>query len=204
MKGLLLKDLLNLKKQSKIYLALILFYLVFSIINNNASFFGGMVCILSAMLPITALSYDERAKWDKFALTMPVSRRDMVTSKYLLGFLFALAGSILLFLCNLFTKIELSENMITTAVFLGIGILILSILLPLLFKFGVEKGRIIMMPIFFIPAIIVMLLSKSGINLHPPGEKMIQLLSYTAPVVVIAIAILSIMISLKIYQKKEI
>ncbi|WP_340008936.1 ABC-2 transporter permease [Paenibacillus sp. FSL K6-0276] len=204
MKGLLLKDLLNLKKQGKMYLILVGFYLVFSIAMNNTSFFGGMVCILSAMLPVTALSYDERAKWDKFALTMPVSRRDMVTSKYVLGLSFSLLGVIIFFLCNLLTKVELSLNLTTSLVFLGLGILVLSLTLPILFKFGVEKGRILMMLIFFVPAGIIMLLPNLGLSFTRPSENLLKMLTYAAPVALIAIALISIMVSIRIYQRKEI
>ncbi|WP_313639674.1 ABC-2 transporter permease, partial [Paenibacillus sp.] len=186
------------------YLILVGFYLVFSIAMNNTSFFGGMVCILSAMLPVTALSYDERAKWDKFALTMPVSRRDMVTSKYVLGLSFSLLGVIIFFLCNLLTKVELSLNLTTSLVFLGLGILVLSLTLPILFKFGVEKGRILMMLIFFVPAGIIMLLPNLGLSFTRPSENLLKMLTYAAPVALIAIALISIMVSIRIYQRKEI
>ena len=46
---------------------------------------GGVLAVLAAMMPVTAFSFDEKAKWDKYALSMPVSRRDLVLSKYIFG-----------------------------------------------------------------------------------------------------------------------
>ncbi len=92
MKGLILKDLLNLRKQARIILLFVGFYFVLGMINQSGDSFGGVVALLFAMLAVTAMAYDERAGWDKYALTMPVSRRDLVVSKYLLGVLLSLAG----------------------------------------------------------------------------------------------------------------
>ena len=39
----------------------------------------------AAMLPMTALAYDERSKWDTLAAMMPYSTGALVLSKYLLG-----------------------------------------------------------------------------------------------------------------------
>lgn len=203
MKGLLLKDLLNLKKQGNVYLLMVGFYLVFSMVTENASFFGGMVCILSAMLPVTAMSYDERARWDKFALTMPISRKDMVISKYVLGLSFSTIGVIILFLCNLLTSLELSNNLIMSLSFLGLGILIMSLILPLLFKFGVEKGRILMMLIFFVPAIFIMLLPSLGVSLSEPNETLLKTITYVTPFALVLTLVISLLTSIRIYQKKE-
>ena len=85
MKGLLLKDLYNLEKQARSLLLIFVFYLVFSLIGENSNMFGGVVSIMMVMLVITSLAYDERSRWDRYALTMPVSRKEMVLSKYLLG-----------------------------------------------------------------------------------------------------------------------
>ena len=92
MTGLILKDLLNLKKQGKVYLILIIFYFAIGLVNENSSMFASMMTMVAVLIPITAMAYDERCKWDRYALTMPVSRKDMVMSKYLLGLIFMTAA----------------------------------------------------------------------------------------------------------------
>ena len=80
MKGLLLKDLVNLGKQARSLLLILVFYFVFALFGEDRTIFGGIISILMFMMVITSLAYDERAKWDRYALTMPVSRSLMVLS----------------------------------------------------------------------------------------------------------------------------
>ena len=95
MKGLMLKDILNFKnQQGKTFFLLIILYFVMALKMNNSSFFMGVWIVLGITLPISSIAYDEKAKWDKYALTMPVTRRDIVTEKYLLSLLFIVVGNV--------------------------------------------------------------------------------------------------------------
>ena len=85
MKGLIIKDFLNLKKHSKYYIILMIFYFILGIANEDFIMFGSMIIVFSAILPITAISYDEKNNWDSYALTMPISRKDLIVSRYILG-----------------------------------------------------------------------------------------------------------------------
>ncbi len=201
MKGLILKDLLNLKKQVKIYIVAILFFAINSISTGNFAFLSGMVCLFCAMMPVTALSYDERAKWDKYALSMPVSRNDMIISKYLLGIITSGIGLTILILFQIILFKVTKENILTSFIVFGISIIFLSVLLPILFKFGVEKGRIIMMLIFFAPTMIGVGVSK--INIPQPSQNDLKLLLYSFPFIVLVFLGLSLYLSLNIYAKKE-
>lgn len=206
MKGLLLKDLMNLKGQAKVMLLLLGFYMVMAFVSREQSYFGGVVTILCALIPVTALSYDERAKWDHIALTMPVSRRDMVLSKYLLGGAFALGALVLNISFQLIMGAQaMADILMTSLLMCGVGVLFLSILLPILFKMGVEKGRILMMMVLFIPTGLVMLLSQSG--LPAPDPEVLATMERWAPMVMamflVLVTVLSITLSLRIYQKKE-
>lgn len=202
MTGLILKDLINLKKQARVYLILVLFYLVLGIANESSDMFSTMMIVVSAIIPITAMSYDERSKWDRYALTMPLSRKSMVASKYILGLIFLVASFILSMLFNsFFSNISLMENVMTCLATLSIGMVIMSVIFPLIFKFGVEKGRIFMMIVLFAPTALILLLSKLEISM--PDEKTIQSLLYLSPIVAAVIFIASIYISMSIYNKKE-
>ena len=46
-----------------------------------------------AMLPISALGYDERCKWERYALSMPLRKKDLFFSKLLLGVLAIASGA---------------------------------------------------------------------------------------------------------------
>ena len=202
MKGLIIKDFINLKKQSKVIGALVIFYLLISITSKNNSMFGAMMLILFAMMPITAISYDEKANWDKYGLTMPVSRTDMVLSKYILGLILSSFALVLNFIAQIFMGTEMNtENITVIFVIFGISILFISLLLPIIFKFGVEKGRMLMIVVLMLPTLIIILLPE--IVKTPPSEEMIVKALYALPFIIVIFYLLSIFISVNIYKKKE-
>jgi len=201
MKGLILKDLFNLRKQAKIYSAFIVCYLAISVLNQNSYYIGSLVCMFCAMLPITALAFDERCKWDKFALSLPISRKDLVLGKYLLGLITSVIGAAIVFIFNLFSQMSTVNNALFTLAILGCGIVLFSFILPLMYKFGVEKGRLWMMLAIFIPIIIVNISAQTGITL--PADISLNWIPYAAPFLVIAVFALSYALSVKIFAHKD-
>ena len=206
MKGLLLKDLFTLRKQGKVYLLLLAFYLFYTILTKNVSMMSSMIAMLCAIAPITTLAYDENCKWDRYALSMPISRKMIVLSKYVFGIVLilismAIVAPLSMMVVTYTREMELKAAMIIILVVNGIAILFLSILLPLLFKFGVEKGRLLMFVIFFIPLAFVYIYKK--INLGLPSKETFELLGYLSPVFLIIIVLISMVISIRIYEKKE-
>ena len=139
-KGLLLKDVYELWAQSKVLLILIAVYLLVPALTGGNAMLGSVALLLLAMLPASALGYDERCKWERYARTMPVRRRDLVVSKFLLGAIAVACGTAVQALAAFFTgHTELLAMLPVTAL---TALVYLALSLPLLFKFGLEKGRI--------------------------------------------------------------
>lgn len=205
MKGLMIKDFFVIRKQAKVLVGLLIFYLVYATATKAVSMLA-MITLLCVMMPITTMAYDEKNKWDKYVLSMPVSRRTLVLSKYFFGIMLDLTGIVLVALISMI-MVFFSDEMIITEVLLmsvtfgAIGLVFLAIMLPILFKFGVEKGRLLMMLVIFTPVILGMLLPKLGIA--PPSEQTLKLLAYAAPVIIFFVVLISIKISIAIYNKKE-
>ena len=84
MKGLILKDIYNMAKSFKFFLLVILIYGGISYFNGSGAFLTFMIILISMMVPITALSTDEKDQWDVLGLTMPVTPLTMVGEKFLL------------------------------------------------------------------------------------------------------------------------
>ena len=82
MKGLVWKDIYTLLKQAKFILLLMVLFACLPGYSMSA-----FAIFYGAMLPITALAYDERSKWDELAAMMPYSVKEIVGSKYVLGLL---------------------------------------------------------------------------------------------------------------------
>jgi len=201
MKGLILKDFYNLSRQNKIILAAVLFYVLLSVLDKDPAFFGGMLTLLVGMQTITALAYDEKSKWDRYALTMPVSRTNMVLSKYVLSgiLLFISFAANLIFM--IIAGTEPIQSLTIASVMMGIGLFFIFVILPVLFKFGVEKGRFIIMLVFLAPSLIALIGSKIGFEM--PDESFMRLLPVIGVIILVISGIISIIVSLAVYRKKE-
>ena len=144
MKALLKKDIFCVLKSMKVFLLVIVLFAV--IPGFSASRFA---IIYAAMLPLTALAYDERSRWDRMAATMPYSTRDIVTEKYVFGWIAALGALLLTLLLRLVSRHLLrmgegaSVEMLLMA-FFG-SLIAMAVTLPMMFRFGVEKGRLAML-----------------------------------------------------------
>ena len=214
MLGLLVKDIMNLKVQVKqILLVIVLYSVIF--IPNGGSGFSGMMVMLSTILIITAIGYDDKARWDKYALTMPVSRRDLVVSKYLLLLLLNITGAVLALIALGIVGMvgnntaSFAEEVGGLGVIAGLMLLMFSILMPLLFKYGVEKARLLMIVCFLIPTLII--LGASYLSKRFPGELNIvntagDLLTkymWAIPVIGVLALIISAMCSIHIVERKD-
>ena len=136
MKALLLKDSYVLLKQMRFFFVLMAIFAVLPSFSM-ASF----ALVYSAMLPYTALAYDERSKWDTLAAMLPYTSYDIVAGKYVLGYL--CTGGILL--------VSAAARLVTAKAFeipmllvlASVALLLMALTLPLMFKWGVEKGRLL-------------------------------------------------------------
>ena len=165
--GLLHKDLKTISLQGRVLAIMVVFYLAFFLLSEAEDALISVVTfsivLMGILFPITALSYDEKAKWEHYALTMPISRNMLVWSKYLLVLLFLLAGELLLLLVSLFQP-EIGPALLVLVP--GIVLFLNSILLPVAFKLGVEKSRYITVAIMLLPTLVLLLMEKLGVQ--PP------------------------------------
>ena len=152
MKGLLLKDLVLIKKQY--WWSLFILVPLLILMPQLAILFMLFVMVI----PTGTFESDTTSKWEKQVLMMPVSRKQYVLTKYLLGLVTIIAFIILVFLSQLIASIEPlctlfgNENrMLDFNDFIGMIFLILLIIaiqFPLMFQFGSQKGSIITLMFF--------------------------------------------------------
>lgn len=168
MTGLIWKDFLVMRKPLKSYLLIMVVYAVLAYLELFS--FGFIITFIQAVLmvlPISAFAYDEQAKWDRYAMSLPLGCRAVVGARYLfvLGLaLFTaaigLAGTAILWALRAEDMLEMA---LTVMVSSAIGLLIPAILLPLSYKLGAERARPYLYAIIFIPVIAVVLLVRSGL-----------------------------------------
>lgn len=119
MKGLLMKDLLNLKQIVRVWALLLALFIVIGFAQQSPVYISSMLTVMVLLLPVNALAYDENCKWDAYALTMPVTRRDLALSKYLLALVGAGAMALLSAVCALMMGATPDEVFSTIGLLLG-------------------------------------------------------------------------------------
>ena len=140
MKGLLIKDWKTLLKQMKVMLVIVVVFVCIP-----GTYMAAFALFYAAMLPITALAYDERAKWDELAAVMPYTVKSIVGSKYVLGLTLVLPVLALSMLSQLIVHSApiVSEDTMSLLITACLSLILMAIDLPFMFHFGVEKGRLI-------------------------------------------------------------
>ncbi|MEG2366487.1 MAG: ABC-2 transporter permease [Oscillospiraceae bacterium] len=202
MKGLLLKDFYVLTKQLKLFL----FVIVAISLVPGYSMSAFAICY-SAMLPITTLAYDEQCHWEKLVIMMPFSIKSIVLSKYVLGYIAVFFSAVLALLGKLGFALLTGKALSLSAAaellpVVCVGILLLGLNLPFMFKLGVEKGRLV----FLLTTCLVVVgglffYDRLKATLEPMNLNLglIALLFITAALVLNAVSILA---SLHIYKKR--
>lgn len=210
MKGLMLKDLIILKKSFKSMSFILIAFAVLFIPMGNDGFFSGMIILIFTMMVVTTISYDDLAKWDTYALTMPISREEIVRSKYFIMLILDFSSAVLATCLGIIGFIITgsgfkSETFLSIFCILLIAVIFGSILLPLIYKFGTEKARIIIVLCAAIPTAVFLVLAQ--LNIPYPivdNERTAFLISVIALVFISVVGLIaSYMISVKIYKKKE-
>ncbi len=205
MKGLILKDLLNLRSTFKMLGAMIVFFAV-AFLREGNSFVFGIIILMFAMMVVTTISYDDLAKWDAYALTMPVTRAEMVLSKYLVMALLNTLGAVLSLIVGVAGSIIMRKSFdLEILTIIGLIYLIAfifgSVIIPLIYKFGTEKARLMLFLCALLPTALILLVEQLDVPLPTTGNPWIYLILLVACSVIGVI--LSYLISLKIYTKKE-
>lgn len=158
MKALLLKDIKVLAINMRLYFLLILLYILLGGFVPDLGIFQLYPILLFSLFPVTALSYDERCHWNQYGITLPLSRRDLVLSKYILGiagaFLIALFTLAVNLLFPILFKNTVTDFRLLSCYILAVtsaSILSLDVILPVSFILGTEKGRL-----FYLGAVVLL------------------------------------------------
>lgn len=142
-RGLLLKDIFELWAQCRVQLVLTGVYLLLPLFIKGIGLFASVGMMLLAMIPIYALGYDERCRWERYALAMPVRKSDLFWSRFLLGVIaIALGAAVQALAALLAGRGEFLSSLAVTA---PSAVVYLLITLPLMMKLGVEKGRFLLL-----------------------------------------------------------
>jgi len=203
MKGLLLKDYYTLSKQLKLYLVFILVLSAIPEMNLSA-----IASIYAAMLPITAIAFDERSKWDQLAVMMPYSKRDLVMSKYVIGYIgvvvcYMLSMGIQLVISAVTKQPFTTETALVIVITACVALILLAINLPIMFWLGVERGRIVFMVLIAVTVFVGMMSAESATNMLSTSSLTAGMLLGISALAAAIVNLVSILISFRFYEKKK-
>ena len=194
MRALMLKDIYVLLRQLKLFvIVMVIFALAFQ--ENAISF----IIFYAAMLTVSSMAYDEQSKWPQLAMMLPYSIRDIVLSKYLLGWLM-IGGMTLLSMLQIFIDIEYVWVSLVVAC---VAMSFMAVILPLVFWLGTEKGRMLMIAmmaaVFGVVSAIGYISIVYGLNL-PTDNYIVLLIACLFGVVLLNAG--SVMLSIKLYKRR--
>lgn len=215
MRGLLEKDFRLLKGQKNFFL-IILLITVFLSLNSEDNFAVTYLTFIAGFLTISSFGYDDNGNCMPFLLTLPVSRTLYVKSKYLLGFLLTFMGWMAGMVISMITAFlhkapPTADAVLFQLAWVFLWMIMLSFVLPMLFKFGAEKGRMATLAMMLVFMAIVFAFTKlaeeMGMDVDAclnalAGQQIIVLVAGLA-VVALIIVLISYLISVKIVHKKE-
>lgn len=209
MKGLLFKDCYVVSEFVRLLALMAVVFIASMMAIDGFSGIGAMISLLVVSLVISSFSYDDLAHWDSFAATLPVSRRKLVASKYL--FLLVLCvlaigvnGLLSVLLVFLQPTVSFGEQFLTGVLISMMACVIDFVLIPLIYKYGAEKSRMMMMMVI----VLIFGVTYGGAALLKAVN--ISLAEITLPAMIIGVLVLftvSMLISwfcsVKIVEKKE-
>lgn len=150
MKGLLLKDWYQVKTNMRMmYLTVLAVLAIWMFSTSNAYVFPvSYAAIFLGILPVNLLTYDQSVGWVEYGRTLPVSKKTLVAEKYLISLFCAAAavviGGLFITVISLRTGTTPDKDALSLLAGSVCAILLVNgISLPLLYRFGAEKARMI-------------------------------------------------------------
>lgn len=218
MRGLLIKDFKTIFVVQKTTLVYFLLFELWFSYMGMASAVMGYAIVLSMFISISTISYDDFNNGTTFLFTLPFERREYVAGKYLFGILLGTFGAIVGFLGCIIAgvirheTVQWEELLVTALVILAVGILMLSLALPIQLKFGTEIGKAVTMMLYgaigLLGSLVVISLQENVMNevellawLQEGSNKLV--LAVLAAVLYLICVAVSYLLSIRIIEKRE-
>ena len=160
------------------------------------------------MIPISLVNYDKAFRWNEYSMTLPYTKAQLVSSKYIIA-LSSLFTALILTAVGYFVSMNRNGFFeIRSFIFLMMTVLASSLVtsgisLPLIFRFGAEKSRMMLYVIVGVTAAVCSIGNRmlyNGIHLNYNDYVMVVAV-FCAVLVLYAV---SWILSIRIYRAREI
>ena len=212
MKGLILKDLYTVFGYRKQYALVLFFMAIWSVGMKNTGLISMYLLILGGMLVLSSLSTDEVSHFNRLALTMPISPKVLVKSKYVLLILVMSLGAVISMGIDFISRMLFPQwqtdlgwqGVLVTAL---LFIATYSVTLPLIYKLCVEKARYVYIGVMLGFGIIIYGVASFADKLNIDIEKGVGINDFVIVLISLVLSCIVLMISylcsLKVIEKKE-
>lgn len=217
--NLIYKDIKLINKRSIFIIIYAIFIAVFfqKAISSSSAYIIA-VSLISYTLTLYPTGYDDIYEGDKVLNSLPVKRFEIVISRYISSILFLFAGYAIILAASIIGKNlipQFIKQYADITVFLFAFILVgslYSITFPVYYQFGITGEKIISTSIFLLflagPGLLVNIIKNN------PDNKLLKCIlnilikgpaspAFLLCIVTFIIYILSLMLSIKIYEKKD-
>lgn len=221
--ALLKKDLYNLSSYKTSIIIILILVPVFCISISDIQFIIPALTMMLGMIAISTFSYDDMSKANKYIKAMPCTKKEVVRGKYILAIMGILLGGVIgtivtIVVGNIINIVNPSsdvvlnyQEIIINALTWMVGLFIIqNIQIPLLYKYGSEKSRIVMVMLMILAGGLIIFISPliSAIynmaNIQIPENLYTTIIGIGLTVLVIVMYVISFKMSYKIYKNKEV
>lgn len=156
MRGLIKYDLMQITSGIKggfvaAYLGLMI---ILSFFVDNGWMYSYIFVFLSAMFGIAAFNYEELYHWDRYTASLPLTNRQIVLARYgmigicvTVGTAMGIVLAAISFLTGTAGMPVKEWGMMMLLCLIG-AVLYMEILIPIMYRMGAERGRIVMLILF--------------------------------------------------------
>lgn len=210
MKGLVRYDLTQLTGNSKksFYLLYFAGLIVVSLAVGGGKIFSYMAVMIGCMMGVSFFSYETWYHWDRYCAALPLSNRQIVVSRYISLLITTGCGVLLGFVIGLLSfaagRMELSwtQWLFSLVQTILAALLYIEIEIPVMYRFGVERGRLVNILLFVV--LYSGALALAELSQVPTEFVMIVRIAFgVAWLVILLLFPVSIAVSMRIRAKKE-
>ena len=145
MKGLILNDLLSIRRMLKTLAGIFLIFMVAWAVGGQPATGAMMLCIMGASYILNLFSYDEFYHWEKYLRVLPVSTKQVVLSRYATFGIMASATAVISTVYLLVLNTPMQEILSVLLMTVVLNVYFAAVMIPVAYKWGIQKGRLIFM-----------------------------------------------------------
>lgn len=204
MKALLIKDFYLMIKTCKMFFIMILAFFAMGIFIPERSAIYLYAVIFIGMLSHSLLAIEERDGSDKYYLICPVSKKQIVAEKYVFSAIMVTVMITAIAVLEMIKNTNMSAILFILSLAIALGLIFPSISMPIMFRYGYAKGKILFMCLGGLLGICgAFFVNANTFFADTLGLVANGFLPLILIFVSVVIFVLSYLISVKLYQKRE-